>query len=969
MNNNAKLGTKVVTAFFAVIAIIIVASLTVYLAPSPIILAVAIILGCVLALSVGFFLKQSITGSINNLVTECSRLDEEARAGKLDARGDINKVDSEFQGIIQGFNNTLDAVVGPLNVAAEYIDRISKGDIPPKITDSYNGDFNEIKNNVNGCIDAINGLLKEVESLIYAVEEGRLDVRGNAASFTGDWGKLVGGMNGLIEAVATPVNELMTVTSQMAVNDFGRSMVSEYTGTWDDLKNSTNAVHGQMARIQEILNNISHGSLVDLDGLKKVGQRSKNDELIPAFVRAMEAIQNLVADADMLAKDAIEGKLDTRADLARHEGDFRKVIEGVNNTLDAVIGPLNVAAEYIDRISKGDIPPKITDNYQGDFNEIKNNVNGCIDAVNGLIKETDVLIKALREGKQGIRGNAAAFTGDWSELVNGMNGLMEAVAEPIQELIVVLRQLAVNDLSKKMEKDYAGIWNDLKNATNEVHGRLANIHKTIGKVSKGDLSDAEMYKKVGRRSEKDELVPGFIRMHEAIQKLVDDANMLAGSAVEGKLSSRADVNLHEGGYREVIEGVNNMLDAVIHPINEAADCLKEMAEGNLSTRVTGKYQGDHAIIKDALNTTLEALNNIIEKEAIRCLQEIAKGNLSVAVTGNYKGDYGVMKDALNTTIEDLNETLSQVAIAIEQVNTGAQQVSDSSQALSQGAAESASTMAQITSSMQQMNDQTKQNAENATQANQLATQARTNAERGNEQMANMVRAMGDINESAANISKIIKAIDEIAFQTNLLALNAAVEAARAGKHGKGFTVVAEEVRNLAQRSAKAAKETAEMIEGSIKKTEIGTKIAEDTSKALEEIVLGVSKVTDFVSEIASASKEQAMGIEQINDGLNHVDQVTQQNSASSEELAAASQEMSGQVEMVKQMLGKFKLKKQAAGTTFIPEMVCAGGPYLARKQTRGVAQKVARLPVKEAAVTRVKPEEIISLDDTDYGTF
>jgi methyl-accepting chemotaxis protein len=229
-------------------------------------------------------------------------------------------------------------------------------------------------------------------------------------------------MNGLIEAVAAPINELMAVSGQLAVNDFSRRMVSEYTGAWDDIKNSTNAVHGQMSRIQEIMANISHGSLVDLDGLKKVGQRSENDQLIPAFVKAMEAIQNLVADTDMLSKAAVEGKLDTRADVNRHEGDFRKVVEGVNGTLDAVIGPLNVAAEYIDRISKGDIPPKITDTYKGDFNEIKNNLNGCIGAVNGLIKETDVLIRALREGKQGIRGNAAAFTGDWSELVNGMNG-------------------------------------------------------------------------------------------------------------------------------------------------------------------------------------------------------------------------------------------------------------------------------------------------------------------------------------------------------------------------------------------------------------------------------------------------------------------------------------------------------------------------------------------------------------------
>ncbi len=992
--------------------------------------------------------------AVKKLADDTNMLTGAAVEGKLDTRADALKHEGEYRKVIEGFNKTLDAVVGPLNVAAEYVDRISKGDIPPRITDNFNGDFNEIKNNLNTCIESINNvvvgmnnlyeahnegaidfyipeegfagvyrematgvnkvvkthvknmskllrvlaayaegdfskvmerlpgkqvfasekmdqirnilqsLIKEFDSMVQAVKAGRLDARCEAAAFSGDWGELVSGLNSMMEAVAEPVEEMIAVLNRMALNDYTQKMIKDYTGTWDVLKNATNDVQARVLNAIRAMKNMSQGDFSDLTVMKRVGQRSDNDQLVPALISMIEAVKKLADDANMLAGSAVEGKLDARADATRHEGEYRNVIEGFNKTLDAVVGPLNVAAEYIDRISKGDIPPRITDNYSGDFNEIKNNVNGCIDAVNGLLKEVDSLIIAVREGRLETRGNAAAFTGDWSQMVSGMNGLMEAVTEPVNELMVILRQYAVNDLSKKVEKDYNGIWNDLKQATNEFNLRLNNIKNTIIKVSKGDLSDSEMYKKVGRRCERDEIVPGFIRMHDAIQKLLSDANMLAGSAVEGKLGTRAEAGQHEGEYRKIIEGVNNMMDAVINPINEAADCLKGMAEGDLDVRMNGKYQGDHAIIKDALNSSLEALNEIIKKEAVRCLQEMAKGNLDVAVTGNYKGDYGIIKEALNASVNDLNEILSQINVAIEQVNTGAQQVSDSSQALSQGAAESASTMAEITSSMQQMNDQTKQNAENATQANQLATQARANAERGNEQMGQMVRAMGEINESAANISKIIKAIDEIAFQTNLLALNAAVEAARAGKHGKGFTVVAEEVRNLAQRSAKAAKETAEMIEGSIKKTEVGTKIAEETSKALEEIVLGVSKVTDFISEIASASKEQALGIGQINEGLGQVDQVTQQNSASSEELAAASEEMSSQSEMVKQMLSKFKLKRQAGGTAFAAGPVSAGKPYLAHKQKKSMLGVVA-----SAAGSGLNPKDVISLDDMDYGKF
>jgi methyl-accepting chemotaxis protein len=224
-----------------------------------------------------------------------------------------------------------------------------------------------------------------------------------------------------------------------------------------------------------------------------------------------------------------------------------------------------------------------------------------------------------------------------------------------------------------------------------------------------------------------------------------------------------------------------------------------------------------------------------------------------------------------------------------------------------GATEQAASLEEISSSLNEMASQTRINAENAHQANELSAQVKKAAEKGNLQMQDMVSAINAISDSGQSISKIIKVIDEIAFQTNLLALNAAVEAARAGKHGKGFAVVAEEVRNLAARSAKAAKETAELIEGAVHKTASGKEIASQTAKRLEEIVSGILQVTNLVEDIASASSFQAEGISQINQSLGQIDQVTQQNTANAEESAAAAEELSSQAEELSSLLVQFKL--------------------------------------------------------------
>ena len=345
----------------------------------------------------------------------------------------------------------------------------------------------------------------------------------------------------------------------------------------------------------------------------------------------------------------------------------------------------------------------------------------------------------------------------------------------------------------------------------------------------------------------------------------NEVEALISEAKIGNLSHRADLDKLDEVYTPMMEGIHEIVDAIVDPMQEAIQVLERVANRELTARVLGEYKGDHARIKNSLNTATE----------------------------------------------NLDSGLSQVSSASGQVNAAATEISSGSQSLAEGSSEQASSLEQVSSNLEEVSSMTKQNSVNSQEARAMTESARTSTSRGVESMNNLSEAMNKIKGSADETAKIIKTIDEIAFQTNLLALNAAVEAARAGEAGKGFAVVAEEVRNLAMRSAEAAKNTAEMIEESVVNAEGGVALNQEVIEHLQEIDTQVEKVSTVMAEIATSSEQQTTAIDQISVGVTQMNQVTQQNAANAEQSAAASEELSAQATELRALVGAFKLSERS----------------------------------------------------------
>jgi methyl-accepting chemotaxis protein len=708
--------------------------------------------------------------------------------------------------------------------------------------DQFQGTHREMVQGINEMLDAILLPIGEGNRILSQISSGKIDEL-IAQTYKGDHEKMKLAVNNVGTVVQSLQKEMLRLTDASREGQLGeRGKPEQFRGAYSDIVRGVNemldAILLPIGEGNRILSQISGGKIDELIAHTYKGDHEK---MKLAVNNVGSVVQSLQKEMLRLTDASKDGQLSERGKPDQFRGAYAEIVRGLNEMLDAILLPIGEGNRILSQISDGKIDEQIAQVYKGDHEKMKQAVNNVGIVVQNLQREMMRLTDASRDGQLSDRGKPEQFRGAYADIVRGVNAMLDAILLPIGEGNRILAQISGGKIDELIAQTYKGDHEKMKQAVNNVATVLQGLQKELAR--------------------------------------------LASASKEGKLTERGDPDQFQGAYANIVRGVNAILDAVITPLNVAANYVDRISKGDLPPQITDTYHGEFNSIKNNLNTLIVAMNDVTH-----AAEEIAQGNLTVSVRERSAQDK--LMQALIAMVAGLTRTVSDVRTIAGEVATASQSISQASVQVSNGASAQAASAEEASSSMEEMGSNIKQNADGAQQTDKIATKSARDAQESGKCVLEAVAAMKEI---ASKIS----IIEEIARQTNLLALNAAIEAARAGEHGKGFAVVAAEVRKLAERSQKAAGEINHLSGTTVK-------VSEKAGEMLDKLVPDIQKTAELVQEITASSKEQDAGAEQINKALQQLEKVIQQNASAAEEMASTTEELTGQADQLMSALGFFR---------------------------------------------------------------
>lgn len=612
---------------------------------------------------------------VSALVADTDMLSRAAIEGKLDTRADASKHQGDFQKIVAGINETLDAITYPINAAQEVLEKIAFNDYSSTMTGEYKGEFHDLADKINsvqtrllsiqdvfvrlakgdfsrldefrqigkrsandqiipsmvGTMEAVSNLIKEVDAMTNSASKGKLDERGNADNFNGGYRDVISGVNTMLDNVLEPMHEVQQVLQKMAVNDYTVQISGNYEGEFKILTDSVKDVRTRLLSLQDIAAKMAVGDISRLEEFKKVGKRCENDSLIPAFTAMMQSLEDMVNETKVMTQAAVDGKLAYRGNVGNFQGEYGLVIEGINRTLDSLITPLNVAAEYVDRISKGDMPKLISDNYNGDFNNIKNNLNLLIEATIGItenakkVSQGNLMVELKKRGDNDeLLESLANMVAKLKEVVTEVQTAADNVASSGQELSSTAQQMSqgateqaasAEEVSSSMEEMAASIRQNTDNAmqTEKIAIKSAADAKEGGKAvaetvkaMKEIAAKISIIEEIARQTNllalnaaieaarAGEHGKGFAVVASEVRKLAERSQTAAGEI--SKLSSTSVA---------IAEQAGEMLNKMLPDIQRTAELVQEISASS-KEQDTGAEQ---------INMAIQQLDHVIQQNA------------------------------------------------------------------------------------------------------------------------------------------------------------------------------------------------------------------------------------------------------------------------------------------------------------------------------------------------------------------